>query len=24
VDPNALDMPLYPDGLADLLQLTSR
>ena len=24
VDPDALDKPLYPDGLADLLRLTSR
>jgi 8-oxo-dGTP pyrophosphatase MutT (NUDIX family) len=24
VDPDALDLPLYPDGLADLLRLTSR
>jgi 8-oxo-dGTP pyrophosphatase MutT (NUDIX family) len=24
VDPNALDLPLYPDGLADLLRLPSR
>ena len=24
VDPAALDLPLYPDGLADLLRLTSR
>lgn len=24
VDPEALDLPLYPDGLADLLRLTSR
>jgi 8-oxo-dGTP pyrophosphatase MutT (NUDIX family) len=23
VDPDALDLPLYPDGLADLLRLTS-
>ena len=23
VDPGALDLPLYPDGLADLLRLTS-
>jgi 8-oxo-dGTP pyrophosphatase MutT (NUDIX family) len=24
VDPDAIDLPLYPDGLADLLRLTSR
>jgi 8-oxo-dGTP pyrophosphatase MutT (NUDIX family) len=24
VDPDALELPLYPDGLADLLRLTSR
>lgn len=24
VDPDALDLPLYPDGLADLLRLISR
>ena len=24
IDPDALDLPLYPDGLADLLRLTSR
>jgi 8-oxo-dGTP pyrophosphatase MutT (NUDIX family) len=24
VDPDALDLPLYPDGLGDLLRLTSR
>lgn len=24
IDPETLDLPLYPDGLADLLRLTSR
>jgi hypothetical protein len=23
IDPNALDLPLFPDGLADLLRLAS-